>query len=375
MKKNQDYNKQGMDLKRLMLRMQGKIWLLLLLIVLGAGIGGVSYQVARAMRMPITYEAVSKLYISFGVDESGEIYQYYNGYTWNELLDTDPIISKIEENLPAGYTREQVIEATEGTILSDIRLLTVTVQGSDEKSVREIQAAVELGLENYAQESEELKRIDTIRTQEPERVYWDDKTVTACVTGAVILTLIGLIVLALIYVMDDAVYVQADIEKRYPYKALGMMMESQKGLQPYARELTANITYLLGDNRKFALIDTDNHIDLRAGELERLLNAGENEFIGGDGEMGGLTWTMPKEEGAQKEDAYEALPLNESAVTGEDCAQIRQLGGAILLLPYGVDVTKKTERIISLLNNQDCKILGIIVTQADEDFLSRYYGA
>lgn len=375
MKKNQDYNKQGMDLKRLMLRMQGKIWLLLMLIVLGAGIGGVSYQVARAMRMPITYEAVSKLYISFGVDESGEIYQYYNGYTWNELLDTDPIISKIEENLPAGYTREQVIEATEGTILSDIRLLTVTVQGSDEKSVREIQAAVELGLENYAQESEELKRIDTIRTQEPERVYWDDKTVTACVTGAVILTVVGVIVLALIYVMDDAVYVQADIEKRYPYKALGMMMESQKGLQPYARELTANITYLLGDNRKFALIDTDNHIDLRAGELERLLNAGENEFIGGDGEMGGLTWTMPKEEGAQKEDAYEALPLNESTVTGEDCAQIRQLGGAILLLPYGVDVTKKTERIISLLNNQDCKILGIIVTQADEDFLSRYYGA
>lgn len=375
MKKNQDYNKQGMDLKRLMLRMQGKIWLLLMLIVLGAGIGGVSYQVARAMRMPITYEAVSKLYISFGVDESGEIYQYYNGYTWNELLDTDPIISKIEENLPAGYTREQVIEATEGTILSDIRLLTVTVQGSDEKSVREIQAAVELGLESYAQESEELKRIDTIRTQEPERVYWDDKTVTACVTGAVILTVVGVIVLALIYVMDDAVYVQADIEKRYPYKALGMMMESQKGLQPYARELTANITYLLGDNRKFALIDTDNHIDLRAGELERLLNAGENEFIGGDGEMGGLTWTMPKEEGAQKEDAYEALPLNESAVTGEDCAQIRQLGGAILLLPYGVDVTKKTERIISLLNNQDCKILGIIVTQADEDFLSRYYGA
>ena len=375
MKKNQDYNKQGMDLKRLMLRMQGKIWLLLMLIVLGAGIGGVSYQVARAMRMPITYEAVSKLYISFGVDESGEIYQYYNGYTWNELLDTDPIISKIEENLPAGYTREQVIEATEGTILSDIRLLTVTVQGSDEKSVREIQAAVELGLENYAQESEELKRIDTIRTQEPERVYWDDKTVTACVTGAVILTVVGVIVLALIYVMDDAVYVQADIEKRYPYKALGMMMESQKGLQPYARELTANITYLLGDNRKFALIDTDNHIDLRAGELERLLNAGENEFIGGDGEMGGLTWTMPKEEGSQKEDAYEALPLNESTVTGEDCAQIRQLGGAILLLPYGVDVTKKTERIISLLNNQDCKILGIIVTQADEDFLSRYYGA
>ena len=374
MKKNQDYNKQGMDLKRLMLRMQGKIWLLLMLVVLGAVIGGVSYQVARAMRMPITYEAVSKLYISFGVDESGEIYQYYNGYTWNDLLDTDPIVSQIEKHLPTGYSRQQVIDATQATILSDIRLLTVTVQGSDEKYVREIQTAVEAGLESYAQESEELKRIDTIRTQEPERVYWDDKTVTACVTGAVVLLVIGLLSLAMIYVMDDAVYVQADIEKRYPYKALGMMMESQKGLQPYARELTANITYLLGDKRQLALIDMENHIDLRGPELEKLLNAGENEFIGGDGEMGGLTWTLPKDENADKEDAYEAVFYNESTITGEDCIKIREVGGAVLLLPYGVDVTKKTERIMSLLNNQDCTVLGMIITQADEDFLNRYYG-
>ena len=374
MKKNQDYNKQGMDLKRLMLRMQGKIWFLLMLVVLGAVIGGVSYQVARAMRMPITYEAVSKLYISFGVDESGEIYQYYNGYTWNDLLDTDPIVSQIEKHLPTGYSRQQVIDATQATILSDIRLLTVTVQGSDEKYVREIQTAVEAGLESYAQESEELKRIDTIRTQEPERVYWDDKTVTACVTGAVVLLVIGLLSLAMIYVMDDAVYVQADIEKRYPYKALGMMMESQKGLQPYARELTANITYLLGDKRQLALIDMENHIDLRGPELEKLLNAGENEFIGGDGEMGGLTWTLPKDENADKEDAYEAVFYNESTITGEDCIKIREVGGAVLLLPYGVDVTKKTERIMSLLNNQDCTVLGMIITQADEDFLNRYYG-
>lgn len=374
MKKNQDYSRQGMDLKRLVLRMQGRIWLLILLVILGAVIGGVSYQVARAMNMPISYEAVSKLYISFGIDESGEVYQYYNGYTWNELLDTDPIIERIEENLTSDYTREQVVEATYAEILSDIRLLTITVKGSDEKSVREIQTAVETGLENYARDSEELKRIDTIRTEEPKRVYWDDKTVTACVTGAVILAVAGLLALTMVYVMDDSVYVQSDIEKRYPYKALGMMMESQKGLQPYARELTANITYLLKDNRRFALIDMDNHIDLRAGDLQRLLNAGENEFIGGDGEMGGLTWTMPKDESEEKEDAYEAVPFNESVITAEDCATIRNLGGAILLLPYGVDVTKKTERIISLLHNQDCTVLGMIITQADEDFLNSYYG-
>ena len=159
MKRNKEYIRQGLDFKRLILCMQGKIWLLFTLIILGAVIGGVSYQIARAMRMPITYEAVSKLYISFGVDESGEIYQYYNGYTWNDLLDTDPIVEKIEEFMPAEYSREELIAATGAEILSDIRLLTVTVQGGTEKFVREVQEAVENGLVAYGKESGDIRRI------------------------------------------------------------------------------------------------------------------------------------------------------------------------------------------------------------------------
>ena len=153
MKRNEKALKQGMDLKRLVLCLQGKIWLLIILTIVGAVIGGVSYQIARAMRMPISYEAVSKLYISFGVDESGEIYQYYNGYTWNELIDTDPIMDCVEANLPKDYKREDVIAATKAEIISDIRLLTVTIEGSTEKAAREMQAAVEKGLVDYAQGS------------------------------------------------------------------------------------------------------------------------------------------------------------------------------------------------------------------------------
>lgn len=374
MKKNEKALKQGMDLKRLVLCLQGKIWLLIILTIVGAVIGGVSYQIARAMRMPITYEAVSKLYISFDVDESGEVYQYYNGYTWNELLDTDPIVTCVEKYLPKEYSREELIEATQAEIISDIRLLTITVQGSTEKFVREIQAAVEKGLVTYAEGSEELRQIEVIRTKEPERVYWDDRTVTACVIGAIVMAVVTALILAILYVLDESVYVPSDVEKKYGYKALGLMPRSQKGLQPYARELTANIQYVLGKQKKFALLDLDDHSDVRSMELEKLLNAGENEYIGGDGEMGGLTWTLPKAEGEQMpEDAYEVIPMNESIMSGEECQKIRELGGVILLLPFGSDVSRKTQRIISLLNNQDCRILGMIVSQAEEDFLNKYY--
>ena len=177
---SEEYRKSGMDLRRFYLCFQGKIWLLVMLTVMGTVIGGVAYQVVRAMRMPITYEGVSKLYISFGVDESGEVYQYYNGYTWNDLLDADPILDRIMKYVPQGYDKEEVREATGAEILSDIRLLTITVDGSTEKFVREIQEAVENGLVDYAKDSEELKRIEVIRTDDPVRVYWDNKAVTAC---------------------------------------------------------------------------------------------------------------------------------------------------------------------------------------------------
>ncbi len=366
--------KHGMDLKRLVLCLQGKIWLLVMLTVIGAVIGGVGYQIARAMKMPIMYEAVSKLYISFGVDETGEVYQYYNGYTWNELLDTDPIVDCIMEFIPKGYTKEELTEATTAEILSDIRLLTVTVQGGTEKFVREIQTAVENGLEAYGQDCEELRRIELIRTIDPERVYWDDKTVTACVIGAVIFAVVTALILAMTYVLDESVYVPSDIEKKYGCKALGMMLKNQKGLQPYARELTANMNYLLGEKREFALIDMDGHCDLRSMDLEKLLNAGENEFIGGDGEMGGLTWTLPKAESEEPvQNAFVATAMNEGVMSLNECEKIRELGGVILLIPFGTDVSKKTQRIISLLKNQDCEILGMIITQAEEDFLNSYY--
>ncbi len=268
---NEDYLNRGLDLKRLALYLQKKIWLALMLAILGAVCGGILYQVVRAVKMPVEYKAVSKLYISFAHDENGEVYQYYNGYTWNDLLDADPIMDIVMTALP-GYEREQVQEATTAEILSDIRLLTITVRGDNEKFVREIRDAVEKGLREYARVTEELYQIEVIRSGLPERVYWDDRTTAACVTGAVLFGIAALFVIGFNYALDESIYVQEDVEKRYPYKALGLLTRNQKGLQPYARELKANILYSMGERKAFAVLDMDNHGDTRKLELEHLLN-------------------------------------------------------------------------------------------------------
>ena len=70
-------------------------------------------------------------------------------------LERDREVDIVMSVLP-GYERDEVREATTAEILSDIRLLTVTVRGDNEKFVREIRNAVESGLREYAKESEEL---------------------------------------------------------------------------------------------------------------------------------------------------------------------------------------------------------------------------
>lgn len=374
--KNEEYLNRGMDLKRLMLYLQRRIWLAVVLAILGATCGGIVYQVVRSMKMPVEYEAVSKLYISFGHDESGEVYQYYNGYTWNDLLDTDPIMDLVMKGLP-GYEREQVSEATTAEILSDIRLLTVTVRGENEKFVREIKNAVEAGLREYARDDEELEQIKVIRSGVPERVYWDDRTTSACVTGAVILGVLALLGILFGYALDEAVYVQEDIEKRYPYKALGILTKNQKGLQPYARELKANIRYMMGEGRTFAIVDMADHGDTRRLELERLLNSeGLEAFTGTAPEEEELSWSREaKEEAPEKNSQWDILAFNGNILGEDECRMIREAGGVILLLPFGTDTGRKVSRILSLLKNQDCKVLGIIIAQADEEFLNRYFGS
>ena len=377
---NEDYKNRGMDLKRFTLYFQKKIWIILLLILVGGMIGAISYRMIRTMKMPVEYESVSKLYITFNQDENGDVYQYYNGYTWNELLDTDPILIAIMNHL-TGYEEEEVKDAASAEILSDIRLLTITVKGDSEKMVREIQAAVEEGLADYADQSEELRKIVTIRSDMPKRIYWSDDTTKALIAGAVLFGLVSFFVFGFMYVLDDGVYVQADVERRYPYKALGIMTRNQKGLQPFVRELKADLLYVMGDSRDMLLLDIDNHGELRQADMDKLLNWEEGETLGGDKDIGGeLVWHVRKED--EDEEDEDILPepkewkitvFNESDMGEEQCAAIRKNGGVILLIPFGNDVSRKTERMMSFLKNQDCNVYGIIVTEADEEYLNRYF--
>ena len=50
---NEEYRNREMDLKRLVLFFQKKLWLVIMLVILGATAGGILYQMLHSMKMPV----------------------------------------------------------------------------------------------------------------------------------------------------------------------------------------------------------------------------------------------------------------------------------------------------------------------------------
>ena len=86
-----EWMQEGVDLKLTALLYRRKIGLSLICALAGALLGGGLYFLTHVVYGPgREYEAVSKLYLTFAEDDDGDAYQYYNGYTWNDLMGTEP---------------------------------------------------------------------------------------------------------------------------------------------------------------------------------------------------------------------------------------------------------------------------------------------
>ena len=91
--RERSYADEGMDVKKYMLCLLGRLPLLLAAAVCGALLGALIYTIVRTVpESEREYQAFAKVYLDFAADETGEVYQAYTGYTWNDLMAADPIM-------------------------------------------------------------------------------------------------------------------------------------------------------------------------------------------------------------------------------------------------------------------------------------------
>jgi len=318
--------REGADLKLIALLYRKKIWISLLCALLGGILAGGLYFVTHVLYGPAReYEAVSKLYLTFAKDDDGDAYQYYNGYTWNDLMRTEPILDKAVDELlaetdtdvDAEAFRQEVGEAVTADILSDIRLLTVTVRTESAAKTDRIIRAAENALIRFGAEMEEFEKIEVIEHGQAALVVVEDETVRAAIAGAVIGLLASLVGLLLVRILDDSVYVPSDFEKRYRYPVLGVTFA---GKEEAGREAL------------------EAHMDLVGQKKQRIVSV----------DTGGTEIHIPKE--ALAEDA-----------------------GLVLHVPYGAGNGKLLERWIREAELLEAGIVGAVITEADPGLYRLYF--
>lgn len=313
------YADTGMDMKKLTLCFIRKIWLVFLAAIAGALLGSVIYEVSHIVpESKREYRAVSKVYLDFAADETGEVYQAYNGYTWNDLMATDPILDVTMQYLPQDYTREEVAAATKAEILSDLRLLTITVTTHDPDRCSAIIQAVGQSLTELGVSAKEFRQIDVVQTTEVGLVVADSRTVQAVSVGLVAAVILMLLGMMIYYVLDDRILVASDLKQVTDVPFVGY-------------------------------VGTEGRLN---GEYESSL-AYLKDQIG----------NVCVHNVAQDE-----------TIAQERWRELCEADGVVVAVDYGKVHAAFLAYSIEQLKLRGCRLVGMAIDGADEKFLRRYYG-
>ena len=313
------YADAGMDMKKLMLCFLGKIWIVCLAAVMGAVLGGVIYTVSHIVpESEREYRAMAKIYLDFAVDETGEVYQEYNGYTWNDLMATEPILDVTMSYLPDDYTREEVMAATKAEILSDLRLLTITITTHEQDRCNAILQATGKSLTERGDAAKEFTKIEVIQTTDAVLVAADDRTVQAALVGLVMAVVLLLLGMMYYYVLDDRILVASDLRKVTEVSFIGYVKAGER----LNREYEESLEYLRE----------------QTGTVSVLAVA------------------------------------QDDAITQERWQELCASDGVVVVAQYGKVHAVYLAYVLEQLKVRGCQLAGVAIGDADEKFLRRYYG-
>lgn len=310
------YKEQGIDLKRLLLVIGNKFWLVLLDVILGAVLGALIYKgVTSYTNGTPEYRISSDYYITFNFDEFEHGDDYYNAYTWDGILRDNPLVDYALTKLPEEITKDMVKDAVTGEMLGDYRILTVHVTTPEEERTKLIAKAYEESLVHFGEELELFKKIELWSQEELQPLEKNNKTENAALLGAILSGTGSLFLLLFYYVLEDSFYTEKDLRERFGLPVYGIRTRKQDPVEE--QHLQENLKQLFSDE-----------VVIREADQ------------------------MPK---------------------SQDWKELKEKR-LLLNVRFGEDRGRKIERVIEELKLHGCEPEGFILSNVKDSFLRKYYG-
>ena len=221
------YPREGIDSKAFLICFLKRIPYMLLIGLTGAIIGSGLYLLIAAVnnRTPVYYQE-TEYYIEFAPGRI-EAKDYYNAFTWNDVMKTRLILNKTMEQLGSSYSQESVKEMITADILSDVRYLTITVKGTDASLVEAVSNATEKSLEEFARDKAEFDSITQIEDNGTELLQQPLFTWRAAFLGFLIAFLLAFFRFCIHFGLNETFYTREQIRKELGIPVLGLCYGAQ----------------------------------------------------------------------------------------------------------------------------------------------------
>ena len=349
MEKEKGYMQQHMNWKKIWLLYLERVWLIITLTVMTAVIAAGIYQVVRAFNNEGQFYRVSSdYYLTFNLEDHPNGVDYYNAYTWDTILRDDPIVDEALAVLPEDYTKDEIKASITGEMLGDYRILTVYSTHAVPERAEAIARAYTDSLERFAEKMDLFDSIELWSQDECVPVVEKDLTPNIAAIGAVIGLVLAMILCSIHYILDDSIYVETDFTERFSVPFLGMLIKKDSKL--CKQELQSNLSYLLKEEGGYYLA-----FATMGNNTDKYTKKEKQEIV-----FNQIKEICRKVEGV--------LTLQ-----NDDLNILRQSNGAILMLPWGSKNGNEIEKILAFLEKQDCLVAGVIIYDAEDQFLKKYY--
>ncbi len=364
------YSREPINYRLFFLNFFKRLWALLLSIVIGAVlVGGIYCFVYFVMGDGYQYRATTMYYVTYAEDAEGKEFDYYNYYTWQELIKTDEMVAAIQNELADGITADEIRKTMTATVDSDYRYLyTRSVDGDQARAIAKEEAVknVIMSLPDSKREIEGIQIID-----KPDFDKLEDISLIFVQRAFIFGGVIGLIAACIVSVFyactDTSVYLPSTLEKRYKIPALGA---------PSMKEFEDNCKAFLSGKKKVGFINVDES----PAALKEVFSGKEEEVSLDIRSMKKLA----NEVGAA--DLFNIIPgdfekveipnptLGETDGSGDGIyASIRECDGLVIVVKAGAHNGKRIERLLEQLSRLEIKPTGFILTCEDEKLIRAYY--
>lgn len=337
---------QGVDSAAMLATLITKLPVLLVLAVAGAVLGsGLHLIITFFQTMEPVYISETEYYIDFA-DGRYEAKDYYNDFTWNDVLSTDLILGKAMESLGENYDREQIGSMISADILSDVRYLTITVKGGNAELVESVKDALGTAFVEFGQCKEEFDSIEKIEdlgiTQEQPQYF----ALRAALLAACLFAAAGIFVILLKFCRGSEFYTKNDISKVFGIPVYGLTVRNRQKnnrsdalLEHHAARLAENMRMLTDRYPELYLLDASNGDEARAF-LQDIK-------------------TCDIETDGMKPYCFEK--------DNKACA-------ILVVIPFGKHYREKITDEINDAKLRDCTIVGAVLTDVDRRWAHIYYG-